>query len=161
MIYRLLYPLHEAISAFNVFRYITFRTAMAVLTALLVSFLLGPGLIRRLRHFQIGQEIREEGPAHHQVKRGTPTMGGILILTAVVLPTILWADPASVYVWAAVLATVAGTATDAACTSSASVRSKAATSPASGLSRAFRSARKAASAALRAPSASHTQTAIS
>ena len=87
MFFHLLYSLRGSFSAFNVFGYITFRTAMATLTALLVSLLLGPGLIRRLRQFQIGQEIREEGPSSHQVKRGTPTMGGLLIITAVVLPT--------------------------------------------------------------------------
>ncbi len=106
MIFHLLYPLHTQLSAFNVFRYITFRTAMAALTALLVSLLLGPGLIRRLRLMQIGQEIRPEGPASHQAKRGTPTMGGLLIVTAVVVPTLLWADLKNVYVWIAVASTV-------------------------------------------------------
>jgi phospho-N-acetylmuramoyl-pentapeptide-transferase len=107
MLYQLLYPLHDDFGAFNVFRYITFRTAMAVLTALCLSFVLGPGLIRKLRHFQIGQEIREEGPKSHQTKKGTPTMGGILILTSVVLPTVLWADVANPFVWIAVGSTVA------------------------------------------------------
>jgi len=100
--YHLLYPLHEMFGAFNVFRYITFRSAMAILTALTISLALGPRLIRSLRQFQIGQEIREEGPASHQAKRGTPTMGGILILTAVVLTTLLWADLRNVFVWIAV-----------------------------------------------------------
>lgn len=107
MFYYLLYPLHTYIGAFNVFRYISFRTAMATLTALVVSLLLGPRLIRRLRHFQIGQEIREEGPSSHHAKRGTPTMGGLLIIIAVVLPTLLWADPANVFVWIAVGSTLA------------------------------------------------------
>jgi phospho-N-acetylmuramoyl-pentapeptide-transferase len=107
MFYQLLYPLHTEYGAFNVFRYITFRTAMAVLTALCVSFILGPWLIRKLRQFQIGQEIREEGPKSHQTKQGTPTMGGILILTSVVLPTLLWADMANAFVWIAVASTVA------------------------------------------------------
>ena len=102
MFFHLLYPLRDAIGAFNVFQYITFRTAMATLTALLVSLLLGPRLIVRLRQFQIGQEIREEGPSSHQAKRGTPTMGGLLIITAVVLPTLLWADLRNTYVWIAV-----------------------------------------------------------
>lgn len=106
MFYHLLYPLHTSIGAFNVFRYITFRTAMAAMTALLVSLLLGPMLIRRLQHFQIGQEIREEGPSSHQSKRGTPTMGGVLIITAVVLPALLWADLANVFVWIVVAATL-------------------------------------------------------
>lgn len=106
MFFHLLYPLHERFGIFNVFRYLTFRAAMAVLTALVVSFVLGPGLIRRLRHFQIGQEIREEGPRSHQSKRGTPTMGGVLILTAVVPATLLWADLGNVFVWIAVASTV-------------------------------------------------------
>jgi phospho-N-acetylmuramoyl-pentapeptide-transferase len=106
MFYHLLYPLSERFGAFNVFQYITFRTAMATLTALLVSLLLGPGLIRRLRQFQIGQEIREEGPDSHHAKRGTPTMGGLLIITAVVLPTLLWADLRNVFMWTAVAATL-------------------------------------------------------
>lgn len=106
MFYHLLYPLHSHFGAFNVFRYITFRAAMATLTALLVSLLLGPWIIRRLRQFQIGQEIREEGPVSHQIKRGTPTMGGLLIIVAVVLPTVLWADLRNPLVWVAVAATL-------------------------------------------------------
>ncbi|HKQ60681.1 MAG TPA: phospho-N-acetylmuramoyl-pentapeptide-transferase [Candidatus Polarisedimenticolaceae bacterium] len=106
MFYHLLYPLHTTLAGFNVFRYITFRAAMATLTALLVSLLLGPGMIRRLRQFQIGQTIREEGPSSHQVKQGTPTMGGLLIITAVVLPTLAWADLRNVFVWLAVAATL-------------------------------------------------------
>jgi len=107
MFYHLLYPLHTEFGAFNVFRYITFRTAMATLTALLVSLLLGPSLIRWLRQFQIGQEIREEGPSSHHVKQGTPTMGGLLIIIAVVLPTLMWADLRNVFMWLAVGATLA------------------------------------------------------
>jgi len=106
MFYHLLYPLHVHFGVFNVFRYITFRTAMATATALLISLLIGPGLIRRLQHFQIGQEIREEGPSSHQAKRGTPTMGGLLIIVAMVLPTLLWADLRNPFVWVAVVATV-------------------------------------------------------
>ena len=102
MFYHLLYPLHTEFSAFNVFRYITLRVAMATLTALIVSLLLGPGLIRRLRQFQIGQAIREEGPQSHRAKQGTPTMGGLLIVTAVVLPTLAWADLLNPFVWIAV-----------------------------------------------------------
>jgi phospho-N-acetylmuramoyl-pentapeptide-transferase len=106
MFYLLLYPLHTSYGVFNVFRYITFRTAMATMTALLVSLLLGPVLIRGLRQIQIGQAIREEGPSSHQSKKGTPTMGGLLIILAVVLPTLLWADPANSFVWIAVGATL-------------------------------------------------------
>ena len=92
MLFHLFYPLHTEIGLFNVFRYITFRSALAALTALLMSLLLGPSLIATLRRRQIGQEIREEGPQHHQVKQGTPTMGGLLILPSIVVPTLLWAD---------------------------------------------------------------------
>jgi len=102
MFFYLLYPLRDSVGAFNVFQYITFRTAMATLTALLVSLLLGPRLIARLRQFQIGQEIREEGPSSHQAKRGTPTMGGLLIITAVVMPTLLWADLRNTFIWISV-----------------------------------------------------------
>jgi len=99
MFYRILYELRDTVSAFNVFQYITVRTAMATLTALVVSLLLGPRMISSLRHLQIGQEIREEGPSSHQTKKGTPTMGGLLIIMAVVVPTVLWADPANSFVW--------------------------------------------------------------
>jgi phospho-N-acetylmuramoyl-pentapeptide-transferase len=106
VIYHLLYPLHVHIGAFNVFRYITFRAALATLTALLVALLLGPTLIRQLRHFQVGQEIREEGPDSHQVKRGTPTMGGLLVIIAVVIPTLLWADLSSWLLWTTIAMTL-------------------------------------------------------
>jgi len=102
MLYDVLFKLHTWSGAFNVFRYITFRTAMAIITAMLVSFLLGPRLIQSLRRFQIGQEIREEGPKSHYSKRGTPTMGGILIIASVVPATLLWADLRNPFVWIAV-----------------------------------------------------------
>ena len=107
MLYYLLYPLHNDISVFNVTRYITFRTAAASLTALALSLALGPWMIRKLRDFQIGQVIRQEGPQSHRAKAGTPTMGGLLILTSALVPTLLWADLANAYVWVAVLATAA------------------------------------------------------
>ena len=107
MLYHLLYPLHETISVFNVFRYITFRSALATLTALLISFGLGSWLIRKLRDLQIGQNIRPEGPQSHHTKKGTPTMGGLLIILAAVLPTLLWADLTNRYVWIAVASTLA------------------------------------------------------
>jgi phospho-N-acetylmuramoyl-pentapeptide-transferase len=107
MLYHLLYPFHTQISALNVTRYITFRTAAASLTALAISLLLGPWMIRKLRQFQIGQVIRGEGPATHRPKAGTPTMGGLLILTAAIVPTLMWADLTNVYVWIAVVVTVA------------------------------------------------------
>jgi phospho-N-acetylmuramoyl-pentapeptide-transferase len=99
VLYYLLYPLRGMISGFNVFRYITFRTAWAALTALLISFILGPWLIERMTRIKIGQFIREEGPQSHQVKAGTPTMGGILINLAILVPTILWADISNPYIW--------------------------------------------------------------
>jgi phospho-N-acetylmuramoyl-pentapeptide-transferase len=107
MLYHLLYPLHTTYSVLNVFRYITFRTAAASITALIISLLLGPWLVRRLREFQIGQVIRHDGPATHRTKAGTPTMGGLLILAASLGPTLLWADLTNVYIWIAVLATSA------------------------------------------------------
>jgi phospho-N-acetylmuramoyl-pentapeptide-transferase len=93
-------------SPFNVFRYITVRTALASLTALFLSLVLGPWTIRRLRELQIGQFIRAEGPQHHQAKAGTPTMGGVLIVAAIVIPTLLWMDLRSPYPWLAVFATL-------------------------------------------------------
>lgn len=107
MLYDLLYPLHTDYSFFNVFRYVTFRTASATITALAISFVMGPWLIARLRQFQIGQHIRQEGPEAHHSKAGTPTMGGVLILTAIVVPTLLWADLTNVFVWVALGTTVA------------------------------------------------------
>ncbi|MEK7790775.1 MAG: phospho-N-acetylmuramoyl-pentapeptide-transferase, partial [Deltaproteobacteria bacterium] len=92
MLYHLLYPLHESYSFFNVFKYITFRTFCAGLTALFLSFLLGPFFIRVLKLRQLGQVIRTDGPSSHAVKQGTPTMGGILILCCMVLATLLWID---------------------------------------------------------------------
>ena len=106
MLYHLLFPLHDYFSLLNVTRYITFRTAAASLTALMISLLFGSAMIRKLREFQIGQVIRHEGPASHRAKAGTPTMGGLLILTAAIVPTLLWADLTNVYVWIAVIATL-------------------------------------------------------
>lgn len=99
MLYHLLFPLHQEWAVFNVFRYITFRTAGATLTALLLSILLGPWFVRTLRRLQVGQSIREVGPKSHQAKAGTPTMGGLLILLALTLPTLLWANLTNLYVW--------------------------------------------------------------
>jgi phospho-N-acetylmuramoyl-pentapeptide-transferase len=107
MLYHLLYPFHTQLSALNVTRYITFRTAAASMTALALSLLLGPWMVRKLREFQIGQVIRQEGPTTHKPKAGTPTMGGLLILAASLGPTLLWADLTNVYVWIAVLTTAA------------------------------------------------------
>ncbi len=101
MLYRWLYPLAEDFSPFNVFRYITFRTAMAAITALLFTLFLGPSMIRLLKRRQIGQAIREVGPKSHFVKAGTPTMGGILILLSVLAATLLWMDLTNRFVWIA------------------------------------------------------------
>jgi phospho-N-acetylmuramoyl-pentapeptide-transferase len=86
----------------NVFRYVTFRTAYAAITALVLCLVLGPRMIRKLREFNFGQQIREEGPASHQSKRGTPTMGGVLIISSVLVSTLLWADLKNWYVWIAI-----------------------------------------------------------
>jgi phospho-N-acetylmuramoyl-pentapeptide-transferase len=107
MLYHLLISFYPQVSVLNVTRYITFRTAAASLTALAVSLVLGPWLIRRLRDFQVGQVIRQEGPESHRAKAGTPTMGGLLILAASLVPTLLWADLTNVYVWIAVTTTAA------------------------------------------------------
>ena len=105
MLYFLLYEqLYRYVSPFRVFRYTTFRTAFASITALFLCIALGPWLIHKLRQFQIGQYIREEGPKSHQKKAGTPTMGGVLIIISIVIPTLLWADLRYPYVWIAVAA---------------------------------------------------------
>jgi phospho-N-acetylmuramoyl-pentapeptide-transferase len=107
MLYHLLYPLHTVFSSFNVFRYITFRTIYAAITALLICFIVGPWLIRKLRSLHMGQPIREDGPSTHQVKEGTPTMGGVLIIFAVVVSTLLWANLRTDYIWLVILVTIA------------------------------------------------------
>ena len=100
MLYNLLYPLSDSVGAFNVFQYLTFRTGAAVLTALVISFVLGPRLIRLLRaHQETGQPIRSDGPQSHLVKQGTPTMGGVLNLLGITVATLLWADLTNPYVW--------------------------------------------------------------
>ncbi|HWG87375.1 MAG TPA: phospho-N-acetylmuramoyl-pentapeptide-transferase [Candidatus Acidoferrales bacterium] len=108
MLYWLLYQrLFAHFPPFRIFRYVTFRTAFASLTALFMGLIIGPAIIRQLREFQIGQYIREEGPKAHQRKAGTPTMGGVLIVIAIVVPTLLWADLSNPYVWMATMATLA------------------------------------------------------
>src|SRR3977135_1718480 len=94
------------IKALNVFQYVTFRTAYASITALLLSLLFGGKLIEKLKRWNIGQQIREEGPQAHIAKRGTPTMGGVLVVGSVVISTLLWAKLSSVYVWIVVIATL-------------------------------------------------------
>ncbi len=104
MLYWLLYEqLYPDVVPFPLFRYVTFRTAFAGMTALALSVALGPWAIRKLRDLQIGQHIREEGPASHRKKAGTPTMGGVLILASIVIPTLLWANLRNPYLWVALL----------------------------------------------------------
>jgi phospho-N-acetylmuramoyl-pentapeptide-transferase len=107
MLYYLLFEYRNQISGLNVFRYITFRTALAAVTALVISFILGPYLIDKMTKIKLGQYIREEGPKSHQMKAGTPTMGGILINLAILIPTLLWADIANPYIWIILFVTFA------------------------------------------------------
>jgi phospho-N-acetylmuramoyl-pentapeptide-transferase len=110
ILYEFLYPLNaywSPLRVLNVFQYITFRTAYASFTALVISLFLGPWLIARLRNFQIGQQIREEGPKSHQTKAGTPTMGGVLIIVSIIVPTLLWTDLRNPFVWVLLLSSTA------------------------------------------------------
>ncbi len=106
MLYHLLYPLSQTVSLFNIFRYITFRTAYAAVTALFLSLVIGPMVIRLLMRKQITEKIRAEGPTTHMAKEGTPTMGGIIILLSVVVPTALWADLTNPYIQMVLLTTI-------------------------------------------------------
>ena len=108
MLYWLLYQkLFPYFHPFRIFRFLTFRTAFASLTALLIALLIGPFVIEKLHQFQISQYIREDGPESHQKKMGTPTMGGVLIAIAILLPTVLWSDPTNPFVWLIVFSTLA------------------------------------------------------
>ncbi len=106
MFYHILYPLRSELSGLNIFQYITFRAAGAAITALIISFLVGPWIIRKLRASQVLETIGERGPQSHQSKKGTPTMGGIIILAAVILPTLLWANLMNSYIHIILLATI-------------------------------------------------------
>jgi phospho-N-acetylmuramoyl-pentapeptide-transferase len=106
VIYHILYPLSDTISYFNVFRYITFRTIYATITALVICFFVGPWLIRKLQELQIGQTIRTDGPDTHLSKAGTPTMGGILIICSTVVSTLLWSKLTVHYIWLVLFITV-------------------------------------------------------
>ncbi len=99
MLYRILYAFHEAFGPLNVFRYITFRSVLGMLTALLIALLLGPPVIRWLRSLRVGQTVRDDGPPQHRSKEGTPTMGGVLILLGLTAATLAWADPREPRVW--------------------------------------------------------------
>jgi phospho-N-acetylmuramoyl-pentapeptide-transferase len=104
LLYEKLFPFFHP---FRIFRYLTFRTAFASLTALLIALFIGPYVIQKLRDFQIGQFVRDDGPQSHLKKTGTPTMGGVLICIAILLPTALWSDPANPFVWVTVFSTLA------------------------------------------------------
>jgi phospho-N-acetylmuramoyl-pentapeptide-transferase len=104
LLYQKLFPYFRL---FRIFHYLTFRTVFASLTALLIGLLIGPFVINRLREFQIGQYIRNEGPQSHQKKSGTPTMGGVLICISILVPTLLWSDLSNPFVWVVTLSTVA------------------------------------------------------
>jgi len=104
LLYKELFPYFRF---FRIFRYVTFRCVFASLTALLIGLLIGPFVIDRLRQFQIGQYIREEGPQSHQKKGGTPTMGGVLICISILVPTLLWSDLSNPFVWLVMFSTVA------------------------------------------------------
>ena len=106
MLYHLLYPLHKSISVLNVFRYITFRTIYASLTAFLICLIFGPWVIRKMSYLQIGQYIQEDGPPTHHKKAGTPTMGGVLIIFSIVVSTLLWANLTNYYIWIVLLVTL-------------------------------------------------------
>jgi phospho-N-acetylmuramoyl-pentapeptide-transferase len=107
MFYYLYLAFHSQFRLLNLFRYITFRTAYASLTALFLALVLGPWLIRKLKEFQVGQYIRQDGPQAHHAKAGTPTMGGVLIVLCVVIPALLWADLRNVFVWLVLAVTLA------------------------------------------------------
>ena len=103
MVLKFLYPLVEYFTAFNIFQYITFRSAYAAVTALLLTFLFGPWMIRKLKKLKIGQEIREDGPQSHYAKSGTPTMGGVLMIISIVISILMWQDLDSINTWIIVL----------------------------------------------------------
>ncbi len=106
MLYIWLYPLHTEFQFFNVFRYLSFRIIYAAVTAFLIAFVLAPPLIRKLQEMRLGQQVRDDGPPSHLSKTGTPTMGGLLILFAVLLSTFLWADISNGYVWLVIFVTL-------------------------------------------------------
>jgi len=99
MLYHIFYPLASNLKILNIFKYLTFRTIYAMITALIVCFILGPWIIRKLEKLQARQVIRTDGPESHLEKQGTPTMGGLIILAAIIIPTLLWADLSNLYVW--------------------------------------------------------------
>jgi len=105
MIYNLLYPLAHKVSVLNLLRYITFRVAAAAVTSLLICFVAGPWVIKYLQRKHIGDPVREDSPEHHQVKKGTPSMGGVIIVMSFIIATLLWADLTNMFVWLALMGT--------------------------------------------------------
>ncbi|MBM4135320.1 MAG: phospho-N-acetylmuramoyl-pentapeptide-transferase [Nitrospira sp.] len=106
MFYSLLYSLHDWFSPFNVFRYITFRTSLAILSAIIFSFMFGPWVINRLKRLSMTQQIRDDGPQTHLGKAGTPTMGGILIILSILLSVFMWGDLKNIYVWTMIVSLI-------------------------------------------------------
>jgi phospho-N-acetylmuramoyl-pentapeptide-transferase len=106
VLYLLLYNLHNWFSPFNVFRYITFRTSLAVLSAMIFTVILGPGIINRLKRLSMTQQIRDDGPKTHMGKTGTPTMGGLLIILCILLSVFMWGDLKNIYVWVMIISLV-------------------------------------------------------
>lgn len=106
MLYVWLYPFHTEFSFLNVFRYQSFRIIYAAVTAFLIAFVLAPWVIRKLQEIKLGQQVRDDGPKRHLAKSGTPTMGGILIIFAVTLSTLLWADISRPHIWLVLMATL-------------------------------------------------------
>ena len=106
MLYHIFYPLAANVKLFNIFKYLTFRTIYAMITALIVCFVLGPWMIRKLESLQARQVIRTDGPESHLQKQGTPTMGGVIILAAIIIPTLLWADLTNQYIWLTLFITI-------------------------------------------------------
>src|SRR3990172_11021036 len=106
MLYSLLYNLHEWFSPMNVFRYITFRTSLAILTAMFFSLIFGPWIIRRLKKLSMTQQIRDDGPKTHMNKVGTPTMGGILIILCILISVLMWGDLKNMYIWTMIFSLV-------------------------------------------------------
>ena len=107
MLYELAQHLEQYLRAFNVFTYITLRVVLAALTALAISFIVGPAMIRKLTAYKIGQAVRDDGPRSHLTKAGTPTMGGALILVSIVVTTLLWGDLSNKLLWVVLLVTLA------------------------------------------------------
>ena len=106
MLYKILYDFHDIFSPFNVFRYITFRTTLAVITGMVISLVIGPGIIRWLKKISVTQQIRDDGPQSHLKKSGTPTMGGIIVIASLLLTLLCWGDLANLYMWIMIISLI-------------------------------------------------------